>query len=135
VKSRYQLVFAVLAGAGIGALAARALGAEEAKTPPAYVIAEVEKDPTKTSDSPALRRYAEEAPKSIVPFTGRYVVRGGKVEALEGAAPKGYIVMIRFDSLEQARAWYDSPAYSAIRPIRQNAMKSRLLLVEGVAPQ
>jgi uncharacterized protein (DUF1330 family) len=48
----------------------------------------------------------------MVPFAGRYVIR-------EGEAPKGYIVVIGFDSVEPARARYDSPAYSAIKPIRQ----------------
>ena len=55
------------------------------------------------------------------------------MQTLEGEPPKGYIVVIGFDSLEKARAWYDSPAYNAIKPIRQNTTKSRLLIVEGVA--
>jgi uncharacterized protein (DUF1330 family) len=62
-------------------------------------------------------------------------VRGGKTRALEGEAPKGYVVVIGFDSVEKAREWYDSPAYEAIRPIRQNATKSRIFIAEGVAPQ
>ena len=53
----------------------------------------------------------------------------------EGAAPKGYIVVIGFDSVEKARAWSYSPAYETIKPIRQNSMKSRILLIEGVAAQ
>lgn len=44
-------------------------------------------------------------------------------------------MVIGFDSVEKAREWYDSPAYSAIRPFRQSATKSRLILVEGVAPE
>jgi uncharacterized protein (DUF1330 family) len=46
------------------------------------------------------------------------VVRGGAVQAVEGEAPKGYVVVIAFDSMEKARAWYYSPAYDAIKPIR-----------------
>jgi uncharacterized protein (DUF1330 family) len=42
---------------------------------------------------------------------------------------------IAFDSAEKAREWYDSPAYAAIRPIRQSAAKSRVFIVEGLAPQ
>jgi uncharacterized protein (DUF1330 family) len=63
------------------------------------------------------------------------LVRGGNVQALEGDAPKGYIVVIAFDSVEQARGWYNSPAYEAIKPIRQNSTKSRLLLADGIVPQ
>jgi uncharacterized protein (DUF1330 family) len=58
-----------------------------------------------------------------------------KIQALEGEAPKGGIVVIAFDSAEKARAWYDSPAYAAIRPIRQSAAKRRIFIVEGITPQ
>ena len=44
-------------------------------------------------------------------------------------------MIIAFDSVEKAREWYDSPAYEAIRPIRQNAAKGRIFIVEGLAPQ
>jgi uncharacterized protein (DUF1330 family) len=44
-------------------------------------------------------------------------------------------VVIAFDSMEKARGWYGSPAYAAIRPIRQRAANSRLFIVEGVTPQ
>jgi len=44
-------------------------------------------------------------------------------------------MIIAFDSAEKAREWYDSPAYEAIKPIRQSAAKSRIFIVEGVAPQ
>jgi uncharacterized protein (DUF1330 family) len=62
-------------------------------------------------------------------------VRSSKVQPLEGDAPKGRFVVIAFDSAEKAREWYDSPAYTAIRPIRQSASKSRVFIVEGLAPQ
>jgi uncharacterized protein (DUF1330 family) len=121
------------AGVCVGVAVTQGIHAQQTKEPPAYIIAEVEKDASKPQDTEAARRYAEEAPKSLIPFGGRYVVRGGKVQTLEGEAPKGYIVVIGFDSVGKAREWYDSPAYKAIKPIRQNATKSRLLLVEGVA--
>jgi uncharacterized protein (DUF1330 family) len=44
-------------------------------------------------------------------------------------------VVIQFDSSEQAHAWYNSPAYAAIRPVRQAATKGRMFIVEGVAIQ
>jgi uncharacterized protein (DUF1330 family) len=56
------------------------------KAPPAYVIAEVEKDPSKTQDPAASRKYAEEAPKSLAAFQARYLVRGGKIQTVEGEA-------------------------------------------------
>lgn len=96
------------------------------QAPPAYVIAEVEKDPSKTADPAAARKYAEEAPKSLLPFNGQYMVAGGAVQSVEGDAPKGYIVVIAFDSLEKARGWYYSAAYESIKLIRQSSTKSRI---------
>jgi len=135
VKTNYKLTLAAVAGASIGLAAAQVIRAQQAKVPPAYVIAEVEKDPTKIEDPAASRKYAEEAPKSLAAFQAQYLVRGGKVQTLEGEAPKGYIVVIGFESVEKARGWYDSPAYEAIKHIRQSSAKSRILIVEGVTAQ
>jgi uncharacterized protein (DUF1330 family) len=68
---------------------------------------------------------------TFAPFGGRYVVRGSEIASLEGEPPKGRIVVIKFDSMEKAKAWYDSPAYREIRPIRHGAAKSRVFIVEG----
>lgn len=128
MKTNQKLALAVLAGVLIGVAGARAIHAQQAKTPPAYVVAEVE-----VTDPTALQAYGEKAPATLTAFNGHYLVAGGKIQTLEGEAPKGYIVVIAFDSVEKARGWYDSPAYEAIKGIRQKATKSRLLLVEGVA--
>jgi len=137
VKTNLKLTLAVLAGISIGLAAAQAIHAQQPKTPPAYVIAEVENDPAKKQDPAASRRYVEEAPKSLIPFNGQYLVRagGGKIQTLEGEAPRGYVVVIGFESVEKARGWYYSPAYEAIKSIRQNSTKSRLLIVEGDTAQ
>ena len=133
MKTNHKLALAALTGISIGVATAQTIHAQQVKAPPAYVIAEVEKDPIKVEDPAAARRYAQEAPKSLIPFNGQYVVRGGAVQTVEGDAPKGYIVVIAFDSMENARGWYYSPAYEAIKRIRQNSTKSRILIVEGVA--
>jgi uncharacterized protein (DUF1330 family) len=133
LKTNHKVTLAALAGVSIGVAAAQANHAQQAKAPPAYVIAEVEKDPTKIEDPAAARKYAEEAPKSIAAFDGQYVIRGGKMQTVEGEAPKGYIVVIGFESVEKARGWYYSRAYEAIKPIRQNSTKSRILIVEGIS--
>jgi uncharacterized protein (DUF1330 family) len=132
MKKYYRMALTALGGIVIGLTVARMIPAQNAKSPAAYVIAEVEKDPTKADDPVAARKYADEAPKSLAPFGGRYLIAGGKVQAVEGQTPKGYIVVIAFDSVEKARGWYFSPAYEAIKPIRQNSTKSRILIVEGV---
>ena len=126
VNCRFVLV--LLTGLLIGVSGARLIHAQPTKTPPAYVIAEVE-----VTDPTTLQKYGEKAPQIVASFNGHYVVRGGKTVTLEGEAPKGYVVVIGFDSLEKARAWYDSPDYVAIRPFRQSSTKSRIFIAEGVA--
>ena len=135
MKTISTVAIAVLCGIALGVGGTQVIRAQQVKPPPAYVIAEVEPDPTKAADPAASRRYAEEAPKSMAAFGGQYLVRGVKAETLEGAASTGRVVVIAFDSLEKARGWYFSPAYEAVKPIRQGTTKSRLLLVEGVAPK
>ena len=62
---------------------------------------------------------------------GRFIVRGGEVAALEGDAPSGRVVVIEFPSLDAARAFYESPEYKELIPIRQSASSARFFLVEG----
>ena len=98
----------------------------------AYVISEADA----ITDLTAIKQYGEKVPETLAPFNGHYhfVVGGGKTQSLEGEAPTGFVV-IAFDSAEQALAWYNSPAYQAIKPIRQSAVKGRIFIVESVAPQ
>lgn len=130
MKTGPKLALAVLAGTLIGVVGTGAVRAQQEKTRPGYIVAEIE-----VRDADALKEYVAKAPQIEAEYGGHYVVRGGAVETLEGEAPKGGIVIIGFDSVEKARQWYDSPEYKAIRGIRQNATKSRLLLVQGVPPQ
>ena len=132
MKAKGALSIALFIGIAIGTAGTEVIRAQQAATPPAYIIAEVEEDPSKVENPTAFRKYVEEVPKSLAAFGARYVVRGGKVQTLEGDAPKGAVVVIRFDSIEKARGWYYSPTYEALKPLRQNSRKSRLLLVEGV---
>ncbi len=126
MKTNLKLALAVLAGGLIGMVGGRAIHAQQAKTPPGYVVAEVE-----VTDPTTLQKYAAQAPQIVASHGGHYVVRGGDVQALEGEPPRGFVVVIGFDSVKKAREWYDSPEYSAIRSIRQGATKSRLFIVEG----
>ena len=83
MQTHLRMAYAALGGILIGAAIMRATHAQQVKESPAYVIAEVEKDPTKTEDPAAARRYADGAPKSLIPFGGQYVVRGGAVQTVE----------------------------------------------------
>jgi uncharacterized protein (DUF1330 family) len=129
VKTNYKIILGMLIGSVIGAAGISAIHAQQTKVLPAYVIAEVE-----VTDPATFKEYADKTPGTMEPFNGHYIVRGGKNLSLEGDAPKRFVVA-QFDSFEKAKAWEDSPAYSAIRPIRQKSAKSRIFIVEGVAPQ
>lgn len=131
MKTNHKLALAVLAGASIGVAGVGVIHAYQPETPPAYLIAEVD-----VTNPAGIQNYAAKVRETLAPFDGHYhyLVRGGTTQALEGEPPK-HIVVIAFDSAERARGWYDSPAYAAIKPIRQNAAKSRIFIVEGIAPQ
>jgi uncharacterized protein (DUF1330 family) len=135
MKTNLRLALAVAAGIAVGAagsmtIHAKQANAQQAKTPPGYFIAEVE-----VTDPATMQKYGEKVAGTLAPFNHRYLVRGRNIQTLEGEAPKGGIVEIEFDSVEKARAWFDSPAYAAIKPIRQSAAKSRIFIVEGLPPQ
>lgn len=133
MKFSHPITCSLLAGFAVGAASLQALHAQQAGTAPAYVIAEVTPKPAREADPAATGRYSAEAPKTIAAFNGRYLVISNKAQAVEGDPPKGTLVVLAFDSLEQARGWYNSPAYEAIRPLRQNSTLTRMLIVEGLA--
>jgi uncharacterized protein (DUF1330 family) len=128
MKTNHKLLLAVLAGVAMGVLGAMAIHAQQAKKAPGYVIAEVD-----VHDAATFAKYGAKVPDTLKPYNGQYVVRGGKIEAVEGQAPKDRFVVIAFDSAEKARAWENSPEYEAIKPIRHSSATSRVFIVEGVA--
>jgi uncharacterized protein (DUF1330 family) len=128
MRTNYKLVLAVLAGVAMGVLGAIAIHAQQAKSGAGYVIAEVD-----VHDAATFAKYGAKVPETLEPFNGHYLVRGGKVEGVEGQAPKDRFVVIAFESVEKARAWENSAAYEAIKPIRHSSATSRVFIVEGVS--
>ncbi|HCY63259.1 MAG TPA: DUF1330 domain-containing protein [Oxalobacteraceae bacterium] len=118
--------------AAIGAITVTGAGAQTPRTStaPAYYISEFE-----LTDPEGIKPYSARVESTFKPYGGRYIVRGGKIDSREGDAPKGRIVVIAFDSMEKAQAWYDSAAYREIKPIRLKSTKSRVFIVEGKADQ
>ena len=93
---------------------------------PACVIADVQ-----VTDTTAYDPYRPLAAASIARFGGRFMVRGGPVELLEGEPQPERIVVIEFADAETARRWYRSEEYQRALKIRQAASRGRLFLVEG----
>lgn len=94
---------------------------------PAYVIADVA-----VTDPAGYEPYRPLAAASIARFGGRFLVRGGASELLEGAPAPNRTVVIEFPDAETARRWYRSQEYQRALKIRQAASQGRLILVEGV---
>ena len=90
-----------------------------------YIIAEVE-----VTDPGAYATYRAQTPGVVERYGGRFIVRGGAAETLEGSPP-ARIVVIEFSDVAAARCFYDLPEYQAIVGIRHQAANSRVILVEG----
>lgn len=93
---------------------------------PAYFIADVQ-----VTDPAAYDGYRPLAAASIAKFGGRFVVRGGKVDLLEGEPQPERIVVIEFPDADTARRWYRSEEYQRALKIRLSASRGRVFLVEG----
>ena len=76
--------------------------------------------------------YKKMVPPTLEKFGGRFVVRGGRVEPLEGNWSPKRIGVIEFPSVEQARAWWESQDYAPAKKLRQEASKTKMLIVEGL---
>lgn len=68
-------------------------------------------------------------------YGGRFLARGGAVEVLEGDWQPTRVVMLEFPSVEQAKAWWSSPEYTAIKLIRQRSASTNLIIVEDYVPE
>ena len=90
-----------------------------------YWIAQVDVD-----DMARYEEYSAQIDATLAPFGGRFLVRGGRREDVEGTVRKRSIV-IEFDSFEQALACWRSPAYQAIIPLRTGAAMADIVVVEG----
>jgi uncharacterized protein (DUF1330 family) len=93
----------------------------------AYVISEIAR-----IDPDLIQGYRELAAPSIAAFGGRFLVRGGAVESVEGDWKPNGIVMLAFPDMAAARAWYASPDYAEALALSRRALSRRLLFVEGL---
>jgi uncharacterized protein (DUF1330 family) len=91
-----------------------------------YIIAEVQ-----VTDPERYEEYRRQVEGTIAAYGGKYLVRGGQAEALEGDAPRGRLVVLEFASFDQARAWYDSQEYAGPKALRQQTSTGRVILVDG----
>lgn len=93
----------------------------------AYIIVDVE-----IVDPDRYQEYVKQVPPTLKPFGGRFIVRGGQAANLEGSWQPKRIVVLEFDSVEQATGWWSSEIYRAPKALRQSASITNMIVVEGV---
>src|SRR4051794_28541935 len=93
----------------------------------AYAIAHLRE----AAPHPEIAEYIERIPDTFEPYGGRFLVHATQHEVMEGSWP-GHVVVIGFPGIAEARAWWDSPAYQEIAPLRSRHIEGDIILVEGV---
>ena len=130
MNATQRSMLALLAGVAIGVAGTAALQAQQAKAPPAYLISNIE-----VTDTKAFPDYAAKFPAIAAAYHGRFLVRGGKTEVFEGEAPKR-VVVIAFDSMQDAVSYRKSDAFQKLQPEREKVMRYiQSFAVEGVAEE
>lgn len=132
MKLKKSLFSVALVFASLGVLAFASQAQTSTTSPktgkaPAYYVAEFD-----LQDPEGIKPYREQVDATFKPYSGRYVVRAGQMDKLEGNPPTHRLIIIEFDSMEQARAWYNSPEYAKIRPFRQHSGHTNSYIVEGL---
>lgn len=94
---------------------------------PAYVVVEL-----KVLDKERYEAYKKLVPASLEAYGGRFLVRGGKVENLEGDWSPERFVIVEFATLERARQWWSSAEYKEAKALRQATTSTRMIVVEGL---
>jgi uncharacterized protein (DUF1330 family) len=92
----------------------------------AYIIVEV------TIHNPAeYEDYKKLTPQSLKPFDGKFIVRGGQTESLEGDWNPERIVVLEFPNVEKAKAWWNSEGYAPAKALRQRTAYTKMIVVPG----
>jgi uncharacterized protein (DUF1330 family) len=92
----------------------------------AYVVALID-----VHDLNQYKPYMLQVPDVIARHGGRYLVRNGRKQLLEGTLPSERVVVLQFPSMAHAQAWYESPEYQALKAIRTEASDATVFVIEG----
>ena len=93
----------------------------------AYVFVEID-----IYDQELYEEYKKMTPNTINAYDGKFLVRGGKAEHLEGDWNPDRIVILKFPSVERAREWLESESYTRARIVRQRSAETKMIIQEGV---
>jgi uncharacterized protein (DUF1330 family) len=93
----------------------------------AYLIVE-----TDITDPEQYEQYKAASPSAVAAGGGRFIVRGGELAVLEGDWNPTRLVVLEFESLEAAKAFYESPEYQSAIKLREGAAHLKMVAVEGI---
>jgi uncharacterized protein (DUF1330 family) len=93
----------------------------------AYVIVDVS-----IHDASAYEEYKKLTPAAVAAYDGKFVVRGGQAEPLEGEWQPERIVVLEFPTVERAKEWWNSEIYTEAKLIRQSAATTKMIVVQGM---
>ena len=94
---------------------------------PAYVVTEIE-----VIDKDRYEAYKQMVAPSIAAYGGKFLVRGGATETLEGTWLPQRFVIVEFASRAQAKAWWGSPQYAEAKALRQATARTQMIVAEGL---
>jgi len=94
----------------------------------AYIVVQVE-----VTEPAGYDDYKKMVPSSLAAYGGKFVVRGGACETLEGSWQPKRLVVLEFPSVAKAKQWWSSDEYREAKALRQRTAKSEMIVVEGAA--
>ena len=123
-------VLSMAAGVALGALTIQGIHAQA--KPPVYFVSDISEITDPAGFATVGGRSDAAAAQTLKDFGGQYIARTDHITALDGTAPKRFIIT-RFDSADKAKAWYNSPeVMKNVQEIRMKTTKSRTFIVEGM---
>src|SRR5580700_2375972 len=127
LKTSIIVTIAALAAGGLAF--AQSQMAPMAPTAPAYLIAHVQ-----VSDPDGWKQYLAALPGTLAPFHEKTLARSPAVALDASTPPSGAVAILAFNSMDDLKAWWNSPAYQAIIPLREKSAKTRVYAVQGLPP-
>ena len=94
----------------------------------AYIVVQVE-----VTEPAGYDEYKKMVPSSLAAYGGKFVVRGGTCETLEGSWQPKRLVVLEFPSVAKAKQWWASDEYREAKTLRQRTAKTEMIVVEGAA--
>ena len=95
-----------------------------------YMIVEAKE----VTDKGKYGEYIQKVPQTIEKFGGTYLVRGGNTKVVSGDWDPKRVIIVQFESMEKFDAWWNSPEYRAVAPLREQGARTNAVVIEGVCP-